>query len=182
MPHSWFYPCKGCRGNAMSWVLWSPTSQWPSKFSVVISTLSSTSCVFTSWPVQSPLFSVFILQLFQFSALTSEHETRFSACYYYFEDLAQCCEPSRQNAPTLWGFCVEVIKLRQWNCFIYFIKFVIGFINFLWTFITIGRNWVKFWISVSYETTVLSFISAGYAVLHLLLQTLSSKLTEKVYF
>lgn len=166
----------------MGWALWSPTSQWPSKSSVVISTLSSTNCAFTSWPVQSPLFSVFILQLFQFSVLTSEHETQLLSLLLLLQGPGQCCEPSRQNVPTLWGFCVEVIKPRQWNCFIYFVKFVIGFINFLWTFITIGRNWVKFWISVSYEATVLAFISAGYTVLHLLLQTLSSKLTEKVYF
>lgn len=102
-PCSWFYPCKGCRGNAMGWVLWSPTSQWPSKFSAFISILSSTNCASTSWPVQSPLFSVFILQLFQFSALTSEHETQLFSLLLLFQgpgpvlwtQEAECTSPLR---------------------------------------------------------------------------------------
>lgn len=43
-------------------------------------------------------------------------------------------------------------------------EFVVGFVYFLWTFIRMGRNLVKFWISISYETTVLAFILVGYSV------------------
>lgn len=44
--------------------------------SLVISTLSSINCAFPSWPIQSALFSVFVSQMFQFSALKLEHETQ----------------------------------------------------------------------------------------------------------
>lgn len=60
---------------------------------------------------------------------------------------------------------MEVIKPRQQDWSIFFTKFIVGFINFLWTFIRMGRNQVKFWISISYETTVLAFILVGYLVM-----------------
>lgn len=43
---------------------------------LVISTLSSINCAFTSWPIQSPSFSVFVLQMFQVSVLKLGRETR----------------------------------------------------------------------------------------------------------
>jgi len=44
-------------------------------------------------------------------------------------------------------------------------KFVVGFINILWTFVRMGRNWLEFWISISNGTTVLASILVGYLVM-----------------
>lgn len=126
--------------------------------SLVIAILSSINCSFTSWLIPSPWFSVLVLQMFQLGALKLEHETQLFSLWVLWR-LGTVLWVGRMYQ-LIQAVCVPVIKLRQWDCFIFLMKFVVGFINFLCTFVRTGglTNWIKFWISIFHETVVLVFV------------------------
>lgn len=152
----------------MSGALWSPDSQCPSKF---------TSYRYTElyklffYLLTNPKSLIFSTHFTSVSARCTKIRTRDTAfqpvsimktrhglmsimVYEYYEDLTWLWVG--RTYQLIWGVCVPVIILRQWDCSVFFTKFVI---NFLCTFIRTGRHWIKFWISISCETTFVLLVT-----------------------
>lgn len=67
---------------------------------------------FTSWPFQSPLLSVFILQMFQFSALKLEHERQLFSLWVLWRPGPGAVNPVRRTYQPFEGF---VWKSLNWG-------------------------------------------------------------------